>query len=851
MTTNKNKITNFIEDQLPGFVLDEAPKLKEFIQKYYEWLESSKVELDTVIPYFSKNVTSVTMTLTDAEKPFQGGTFGSFLDAEIVTGSTSNATGVVVKKISGVYYFVDVLGTFQNTETVTGSTSGHTGVITDVITYATNIKGLTTTTTGKILSDYTNLDGFRSFFVDETTTDPTKESARGFKVGETVQFLEEPYTGYSPKITKYTPQLISSIENILTLNDIDRTLDDFVDYFMIELLEAFPRDIAPDVKRIMVKKSKEFYQTKGTEDSFRYLFRTVFSNEELEFYYPKDDILRTSDGRWSKVKKMYIKPLIGGITDVDSRFILGSITGATAAVEKITQVRIGDLDIYETILNNDSILGEFNINEELYYLDGTTKIPIGNAYGLMKSLDIISSEQGFSEETSFYVNKSGEVVEKGDEPAAEQPFLSRLHICTGDLNTGEITDITIDDGGADYAVYDEIVFDNTDSNTALIQFSSAKAQVLEIDGGGAITKIRILYPGVGYIKLPTLTVSTVSGTGAVLTPIGQNVGSIKNINIKDPGINFTLGDTLLDLNDSGTYNVTAKFGTIYDDGGSFTNNSGFLSDKKYLIDSLYYQEYSYVLKIGLATNSYKNIVKRLVHPAGFQMFGEISTQTNLDLKQRRNIRTSILKIITNLNLKTKNSYERWLKIISNVIVKMKPDSIHGGFLPKLVFPTSVEKSLRIVDAKLQNVTSQDNLVFVLVNAISNFGDIAIEDWPWLDYETYKIKYRNLVVDATEEHIFYQKHRTVLSGDISLVVDATEEHIKQTVLSGDISGSQGDLFVTGSGTTFTTDFQDGDYIIFDGKKMIIESVVDDDTMEMTTSLCEDVNSEIYLKEENLL
>jgi hypothetical protein len=57
--------------------------------------------------------------------------------------------------------------------------------------------------------------------------------------------------------------------------------------------------------------------------------------------------------------------------------------------------------------------------------------------------------------------------------------------------------------------------------------------------------------------------------------------------------------------------------------GLFTTANGFLSDKKFLQDSYYYQQFSYVLKTGKNIADWKNSFTRLVHPAGFKFFGEI------------------------------------------------------------------------------------------------------------------------------------------------------------------------------------------------------------------------------------
>ena len=57
--------------------------------------------------------------------------------------------------------------------------------------------------------------------------------------------------------------------------------------------------------------------------------------------------------------------------------------------------------------------------------------------------------------------------------------------------------------------------------------------------------------------------------------------------------------------------------------GLFTTANGFLSNKKFIQDSYYYQKFSYVLKTGKNIADWKNAFTRLVHPAGFIFFGEI------------------------------------------------------------------------------------------------------------------------------------------------------------------------------------------------------------------------------------
>ena len=45
MSYQDNKISQLIEDQLPNFLQEEGPKFVQFVEKYYEWMETSKLEV--------------------------------------------------------------------------------------------------------------------------------------------------------------------------------------------------------------------------------------------------------------------------------------------------------------------------------------------------------------------------------------------------------------------------------------------------------------------------------------------------------------------------------------------------------------------------------------------------------------------------------------------------------------------------------------------------------------------------------------------------------------------------------------------------------------------------------------
>jgi hypothetical protein len=55
----------------------------------------------------------------------------------------------------------------------------------------------------------------------------------------------------------------------------------------------------------------------------------------------------------------------------------------------------------------------------------------------------------------------------------------------------------------------------------------------------------------------------------------------------------------------------------------YLDQNGFCSDRKKLQDSYYYQDYSYVIKTGQTYEKWKDIVTKILHPAGFIFFGQI------------------------------------------------------------------------------------------------------------------------------------------------------------------------------------------------------------------------------------
>jgi len=136
---------------------------------------------------------------------------------------------------------------------------------------------------------------------------------------------------------------------LLEYRDIDRTLDQFITYFRDEFLYQIPGDILADPRKLL-KHIKTFYQGRGSENSFRFLFRLLY-NEEINMYYPKVDVLRTDDGIWVVDHVMRVTTTENTF-DWTSRQIKGHTSGATASVEAVHQKYINGNLVSDLYLSN-------------------------------------------------------------------------------------------------------------------------------------------------------------------------------------------------------------------------------------------------------------------------------------------------------------------------------------------------------------------------------------------------------------------------------------------------------------------------------------------------------------------
>ncbi|MFZ9241638.1 MAG: hypothetical protein ACO295_00395 [Sediminibacterium sp.] len=152
-------------------------------------------------------------------------------------------------------------------------------------------------------------------------------------------FIRDEYGVFVLFLKKYyewlesNSNLSNKIQNLGSSLDVDLADDEFLNLIKNELAPYFPENILLD-KSKFVKFSTQYYRSKGTPNSLKFLFRILF-NEEIEIYYPKEDILKSSDGKWVLPLTIRVQTDDPKIFNLVGVKIIGETSQATALVENV------------------------------------------------------------------------------------------------------------------------------------------------------------------------------------------------------------------------------------------------------------------------------------------------------------------------------------------------------------------------------------------------------------------------------------------------------------------------------------------------------------------------------------
>ncbi len=507
----RQDISTILETLVPEFVTAEHPKMKVFMEKYYEFMESHQVYFEGIAFNEYKLVqegeedASIEPDYWIFEdeintKLMLDGDPNEFYDPRVLEGGIVNhriqlETERDTSKDDQLQFIIG--------ETVYGNT-------TDAEAVVTGISGNTIAW----LKPTTNTN----FIYGEELTGVDSRAWTTFANGVVAGvFTDGAIEGFR------TRGPVAATKELSEFQDIDRTVEGLIDdSWKPEFYQNVPKQAATD-RRALLKQMREVYRSKGGENSYDWLFRAIFASQEVDYYYPKNDMMRLSDGKWTKDKTVKIlTDTANNIGLFSGKEIRGLSSNATAIVEKTITKMVGAVQVTELFLSSIS-----------------------------KGVD----ENGNLDYFTKYERVATEPDANGD-------------IALGDCS-GIIEDVTIQYGGSDYAIGDRVQFLLGGGADAKAEVTALEDDILKgftiVDSGDGYfvgDKVDFVDGGTGGSGAAA-TVGTIIPTGTALKCInpveGSSATTINSNNVVKP------------LFSNSSFNFTA---TIKENSGAVFGSSG-------------------------------------------------------------------------------------------------------------------------------------------------------------------------------------------------------------------------------------------------------------------------------------
>lgn len=266
-------------------------------------------------------------------------------------------------------------------------------------------------------------------------------------------------------------QVNYEIERLKESIDIDDADAYYLNLLKRDLLPYFPENIVAD-KKLFLKLVNQFYKASGTPDSIKFLFKALY-NDNIDIYYPKEDVLRASDGKWTLPLALRIDTTDSNIFNIAKTLLTGTTSKATAVVEKVIQSVDRQLGIKYIEVYISSVQRLFATGETVTatYIDETTNLPVtvsGRLVGALSEIKIDPNNRGlfytgYDPEVSSYPGDPVTII-GGLNPTATNPVGALAYV--GNTTKGAVTDVITVKGG--------FGFRNTFSdgaNTILLDFA--------------------------------------------------------------------------------------------------------------------------------------------------------------------------------------------------------------------------------------------------------------------------------------------------------------------------------------------------------------------------------------------
>jgi hypothetical protein len=278
-----------------------------------------------------------------------------------------------------------------------------------------------------------------------------------------VTFIEKYY-----EWTKTNNQILSAVESFAESKDLDLATDTYIELIKQELAPYFPEEILSD-KSTLLKCINQYYRAKGTPQSVKFLFR-IFYNEDIEIYYPKEEILIASDGKWVLPLSLRIDTTDNNIFNLVGVKVTGDLSKSTAIVESVTRSVDRQLGIAYVEMFVSNVKKLFQTGETItgtYIVNGTSTSVSGRLIGSLSEIKINPEFRGlyynaYDPTTGYPGDPVSIVGGLNPTPPVNQSPVGAI-ATVGEVTKGSIIQVAVNDGGFGFRSPDII-------NSSIIDF---------------------------------------------------------------------------------------------------------------------------------------------------------------------------------------------------------------------------------------------------------------------------------------------------------------------------------------------------------------------------------------------
>lgn len=495
-----------------------------------------------------------------------------------------------------------------------------------------------------------------------------------------VSFIESYY-----KFLEQDQSAFELVQNARSYNDIDRTAASFIDYFIKNYAIDLPKNVLADEK-VLVKKIKDLYESKGSDLSFKLLFRILY-DADVELKYPYESVLIASGGIWQQKHSLRLETLSGDRDQLLDRLLSYTFNGATYQTPIIETKKLTST-LTEVFLDPNFLAPSYSLGDTCFVYSGDgTLIFSGTISPTTTSYAVIQRGLGFKKGQVYNISYAG----------GKNTLIKVSNVTT----SGGINEIQFINYGYGFSAQSSLFsldFDPTktvavlvsDSKLSRTQGTSDSGTVTMIDPDDPNRYFLSQYTSNTYVLAPDDIVVDFSSSRFI-----EASGSDKPVNLAV--LNFGIGAL-----------------SVYP--GTFTTNKGFVSEPDIrLQDDLLYQPFAYQTNTEIDYNTFYEIVKQLIHPAGQRLFNNriisnvVDVSSNISILPTSNVffeAVDSFQILDDTSLQLQPSYDHAVSLQESF--QLTPTK---GFSDSLV----LDGENFILQFSFENLN--ENLVTLVSNAL--------------------------------------------------------------------------------------------------------------------------------------